>query len=211
MRRGTMTNRELYLAIGALVNDPARARRADLEEYLRALLRGCRTYAGANDISAEQFLAVLERAFVDDPLEYDPAWAAAYDAGITDPGGNELDGFAGFEAVLLRQIVDLREMREAGILDRKWIELGEDAPRGGRWYNFHPRTYLECAAAGSMGGWEPGDDTGRGFVNGEVAVMDDQRNVTSADPRDVDRPVHALGRVTWNDFADFVYCGQVYE
>jgi hypothetical protein len=206
-----MTNRELYLAIGELVNDPARARRADLEEYLRALLRCCRQHAGADDISAEQFLAMLEGAFVEDPLDYDPAWTAAYDAWMSDAGGNEPVGFVGFEAVLLRQIVDLREMREAGILDREWIEFGEDAPRGGRWYNFHPRAYLECAAAGSMGGWEPGDATSRNFVNGEVAVLDDEGNVTSADPRDVDRPVRPLGRVTWNDFADFIYCGQVYE
>ena len=61
----------------------------------------------------------------------------------------------------LRQIVDLREMRDAGMLAKKWIELGIDAPRGGRWFNFEPVQYLECAAAGSIGGWEPGDATGR--------------------------------------------------
>jgi hypothetical protein len=201
-----MTNRELYFEIGELVNDPARARRVDLEGYLRALLRCCREYAAADDISAEQFFAVLERAFAEDPLDYDPAWATVYDRHGKDRGG-----YSGFESVLLRQIVDLREMRASGILERKWIELGADAPRGGTWFNFHPRTYLECAAAGSIGGWEPGDATGRDFVNGEVAVLDDQGNVTSADPRDVDRPVHPLGRVTWDDFADFVSCGQVYE
>ena len=200
------TNRDIYLAIAELVAEKSRAPDRDLEEYLRALLAAARSFQSIDALSAEEFLEILANGFTADPLPYDARWAERYDA---DTGVG--DGFARCEAILVRQVVDLREMRDAGILDREWIELGVDAPRGGRWYNFDPRQYLECAAAGAIGGWEPGDPTGRIFVPGPVAVTHRDGNITSADPRALERPIYPVTRVTWEQFADFLYCGQNYE
>lgn len=201
-----MTNRELYLAIADLINDPERAPYRELEEYLRALLRICRAQSAAKGVTAEEFVSLLSEAFASEPLPYEPGWLAVYRA---DP--DELMGFAKFEAVALQQIVDLREMRNAGILEGKWIQLGVKAPRGGSWYNFDPRDYLECAAAGSIGGWEPGDPTARMFVPGDVAVFGADGHVTSANPEELERPVYDLPLLTWEQFADFLICGQIYE
>jgi hypothetical protein len=201
------TNRDIYRAITDLTEDPTRAPARDLEEYLRALLRLCRDRRTAPALSIEDFLAMLAGAFVAAPLPYDPAWADGYDRDVTDADGE----YTKFEATLLRQVVDLREMRQAGILDGEWIGLGVDAPRGGRWFNFDPRQFLECATAGAVGGWKPGDLTGRDFVPGPLAALDADGNLRSADPRDVPHPVRPLDAVTWGQFEDFLYCGQIYE
>ena len=49
--------------------------------------------------------------------------------------------------------------------------FGIDSPRGGRWYNFDPAGYLECATVGTFGGWD-GEDDSRVLVPGKVAVLD---------------------------------------
>jgi hypothetical protein len=157
-------------------------------------------------LTAEEFVEVLAEGFTAEPLPYDNRWGDAYCA---DTEG--MIGFAKFEATIVQQIVDLREMREAGILEGEWIGLGVDAPRGGRWYNFDPRQYLECAAEGAIGGWESGDPTGRGFVLGPVAVLNADGTIGSADPRELEPRVFPVPRVTWEQFADFLICGQAYE
>ena len=77
--------------------------------------------------------------------------------------------------------------------------------------NFVPAAYLECAAAGSLGGWEPGDPTGRDFVPGQVAVMDSEGNVQSVDPQNIDRTIVDISQLSWEQFQDFLVCGQIYE
>ena len=109
------------------------------------------------------------------------------------------------------QICDLDEMRQAGTLDNEYRYFGVDATRGGRWYNFDPCTYLECAAAGTFGGWAEGDDTGRSYAPGPVAVVDASGAITSVDPRDIDDPAFALPQITWEMFIDFLDAGQWYE
>lgn len=200
------TNRDLYLAISNLIADKVRAPDRELEEYLRAMLGVVRSRRGVDALTAEEFVGVLAKSFTADPLPFDPRWGDEYRAGT-----EELDGIAKCEATILQQVVDLREMRESGILDGKWIGLGVDAPRGGRWYNFDPRQYLECAAAGAIGGWEPGDPTGRNFVPGPVAVMNPDGSIGSADPHELERSIRTVVRVTWEQFAEFLVCGQVYE
>lgn len=165
-----------------------------------------RSRRGIYALTAHEFVEVLANGFTTDPLPYEARWGDEYGAEV-----DGLDGFSKCEATILQQVVDLREMREAGILDGEWIGLGVDAPRGGRWYNFDPRQYLECAAAGAIGGWEPGDPTGRDFVPGPVAVINAHGNITSADPRELERPIHPVVRVTWGQFAHFLECGQMYE
>jgi hypothetical protein len=117
-------------------------------------------------------------------------------------------GFDRWEAFVLRQIVDLREMAEQGMLQDEMRYLGTDSPRGQKWYNFDPCTFLECAMAGSFGGWQAGDDSDRDYVPGPVAVLGDDRQVTTADPHDVPNPVVAMREVSWDDFRSFLGCGQ---
>ena len=65
--------------------------------------------------------------------------------------------------------------------------------------------------AGSLGGWEEGDDSGRSYVPGEVACFDPEGKVVSCDPRELDRPRIEVPMITWEMFSDFVCCGQNYE
>lgn len=102
-------------------------------------------------------------------------------------------------------------MAEQGILADEERYFGIDSPRGQRWYNFDPCTFLECAVAGSLGGWQSGDDTGREYVPGQVAVMSDDGKVEVADPEDVPDPVISIGELSWETFQSFLGCGQWYE
>jgi len=199
------TNRDIYLAIGAFRNDPALPADRTLEDYLRALLVLCQAHRDAAAVTVEDFLDLLRRAFVETPADFDVRW------GNSGNAADDAAGFAAFESVLLAQIVDLHEMREAGILDGKLIYFGVRSPRGRQWFNFDPRGYLECAATGSLGGWEPGDPGGRDFVPGPVATLDPEGKIVSADPRDLERPIQSISQVSWQQFADFLYCGQIYE
>jgi hypothetical protein len=102
-------------------------------------------------------------------------------------------------------------MAEQGILNNELRYFGTDSPRGQRWYNFDPCTFLECAIAGSFGGWQSGDETGREYVPGPVAVLGDDGQVSTSDPRDVPDSIVSLRDVSWDDFRSFLGCGQWYE
>ena len=203
-----MTNRDLYLAVGELGQKHASSSRT-LEQYLLALLGLARHHhrqSAPPALSLADFSRMLSDAFTADPVTFEAAWREQY---------NALDrsrpGFAGWEAKIIRQIVDLREMDEAGTLRDEQRFFGINAPRGARWYNFTPAGYLECGMAGSLGGWEPDDPTGREFVPGQVTVMDSQGGFYAADPRDIKRPITDLPALSWEDFQDFMICGQIYE
>jgi hypothetical protein len=77
--------------------------------------------------------------------------------------------------------------------------------------NFTPIGYIECGLAGSLGGWEPGDDTGRQLVSGEVAVFAADGTLQNQNPEEVEQPVIALPLLTWADLKGFLICGQIYE
>lgn len=102
-------------------------------------------------------------------------------------------------------------MAEAGTLAYEYRYFGIDAPGGSRWYNFDLLTYIECAMAGSLGGWEPGDPTGREFVPGDVAVVDSQGDLQVVNPQDIERPIIEMAHISWEEFKDFSECGQMYE
>jgi hypothetical protein len=102
-------------------------------------------------------------------------------------------------------------MAEQGMLADEQRYFGIDSPRGQRWYNFDACTFLECATAGSFGGWQAGDDTGREYVPGQVAVLGDHGTVTTADPQDVPDAVVLIGELSWEAFQSFLGCGQWYE
>jgi hypothetical protein len=188
-----VTNRDLYLFVAAIETQRS------LEDYLRALWRLAEPHRALAALPPEMFTELLT-----DALEAEPR---AYDAAL--PTGNA--GYASFEATIASQIVDLHEMAANGQLDNEYRYFGISAPRGGSWYNFDPRGYLECAVAGTFAGWEEGDDTGRGYVPGLVAATDADGNIAMVDPRSIEDPVGALSPITWDAFAEFLFTGQIYE
>lgn len=192
-----MTNRELYCFIAKLVKEHSHSS-ATLQSYLENLLLLGRSLRAREALSLEEFAELLRAAFAQTPS-------------AAEPGPGTTDGYVTWEKRISAQIRDLDEMRQEGTLDDEYRCFGIDAPRGGRWYNFDPCTYLECATAGTFGGWEEGDDTGRSYVPGPVAVLDDSGALTSADPRDIDDPVVALPQITWEMFVEFLDDGQSYE
>ncbi len=102
-------------------------------------------------------------------------------------------------------------MKEQGILDHEYRYFGIDSPRGHRWYNFDPQTFLEYAMEGTYGGWQPGDNTSRDYVPGEVAVVTNDGTIESCNPRDIERPIFEITGISWDDFQHFLMMGQVYE
>ena len=191
------TNRDLYCFIAELVKQRAECR-CTLQSYLESLRRLGRNLRARESISPEEFAELLQAAF-------EPS------AHATELGPAATDGYLAWEKRIGEQLRDLDEMRSAGTLDNEYRYFGVDAPRGGRWYNFDPCTYLECAAAGTFGGWQEGDDTGRSYVPGPVAVLDASGAITSVDSRDIDDPVVVLPQITWEMFVDFLDAGQWYE
>jgi hypothetical protein len=199
------TNRDFYLGMIALCKMRASNERT-LEEYLRALFAKAEQLQANEIITIDDFHTLLADAFETAPAQFENAWREQYDHLDTSAAG-----FAGWRACILQQIVDLREMAEAEMLTNKYLHFGIDAPRGNRWYNFDPLTYLECATTGSLGGWEPGDESAHELVRGEVAVIDANGGFVSANPKDIDRPAFTLSVVTWGQFQHFIECGQCYE
>ncbi len=65
--------------------------------------------------------------------------------------------------------------------------------------------------AGSFGGWEPSDESERDFVPGPVAVLADDGSIQDVNPQDLPRPQFEMRVVTWDQFKDFICCGQIYE
>jgi hypothetical protein len=185
------TNRDIYLAIAALAQR-ARGSPRTLEEYLRAVLALAQRHQARPFLRPAEFIELLSEALVADPLAFDPAWPAQYDRRAEPPAS-----FADWRVTVASQVVDLREMADAGTTSDQLCYFGVSAPRGARWCNFDVGTYLECAVAGCYGGWEPGDPTGREFVPGDVAVLESDGTVAARDPRQVGRPTVSVDRVTW--------------
>ncbi len=191
------TNRELYLFVKGL----PRTTRA-LEDYLAALRQLGSAHRDLDAIPLPSFARMLEEAMSAEAPPFDPRWAEEYRReSHTD--------YARWERAILDQIVDLHEMADAGTLQDEQRYFGIDAPRGARWYNFDPRGYLECAMAGTFGGWEPGDD-GRVLVPGRVMVLDEQ-GYRDVDPNEIERPTIAMPAIDWAAFIDFLWAGQSYE
>ncbi len=205
-----VTNRDLYLAVSQLIVQYRESARS-LEEYLRALWNVGHAHRAQPALTPDEFFGVLAEAFDAEPESPSEEFWRGLAETLYAHDRAHLPGFEGWEARIVRQIVDLREMAEGGQLADKLRYFGIDSPRGSRWYNFDPCTFLECAMAGSFGGWEEGDDTGRGYVPGEVAVLGPDGQITGADPRDLDDPVVPLGEISWDQFSDFLGAGQWYE
>jgi hypothetical protein len=225
---GIRTNRDLYLAIADMTGRQRSGTRG-LEEYLRALWGAACRQRGRTSLSGDEFFALLDAGFTLPAPPFDEAWRSGHPGNETSPlldclaakmgaakqhrgpGDGGDTGFGRWESFLLRQVVDLREMEEQGMLQNELRYFGINSPRGQRWYNFDPCTFLECAAAGAYGGWQSGDDTGREHVPGQVVHMGEDGTLTTADPEEIPDPVEPVAEVSWDDFRSFLGCGQWYE
>jgi hypothetical protein len=169
------TNRDLYPAITELVKQQGGASRS-LETYLLALWSLTAELENLPDLSPTELFGLLSSAYSAPAAPFQDAWRGCDD-------DDTLRGFLGWKATLQRQIADLREMHEQGILQHELRYFGDTAPSGHSWYNFDPGTFLECAAAGTFGGWS----------------------------READDPLHVIDRISWDVFREFLYKGQLYE
>jgi hypothetical protein len=199
------TNRDLYVAIAQAIWKHDLCTRT-LEEYLRALWESAQGYRERPSLTPDEFVGLLSGAFTLPVPAFQEAWRSWYNEDLTDR-----PGFDGWEARVLRQVVDLHEMAERGMLTDNKRYFGIDSPRGQRWYNFDPRSFLECAAEGYSGGWRPGDETDRVYVPGPVAVLGKDGQLRECDPRDLPRPLIPVREVSWDDFRSFLEYGQWYE
>jgi hypothetical protein len=197
------TNRDLYLFVADLCQKSARSKRS-LEDYLKVLWCLAAAHREHDTLAVSAFAGLLEAAFHTEPPPFDPLWSHRQRQG-------EETGYARWENTILMQIVDLHEMEPAGLLASDLRYFGVDAPRGSRWYNFEPLTFLECGVAGTFDGWRSGDSTGRDYVPGRVAVLDETGHVTSAEPGELDQPIVEIELISWDVFADFLESGQLYE
>jgi hypothetical protein len=198
------TNRELYLAVIELATTKAEAQ-PSLEAYLLTLRQLGMQYEANDSISLDDFFSLLRDAFSIQPPPFDATWVNQHVTYTEDKG------FPGWLATITSQIIDLHEMAESGGLQNEMRYFGVRSPRGSHWFNFDPCGYLECAMAGSIGGWEPGDESGRSYVPGPVAVLDKDDQVVTMNPEDVPRPVYPLPTVSWELFRDMLDSGQHYE
>jgi len=191
------TNRDLYRFVASLA-ERHRQNPLTLETYLTNLRYLARTRAHQPALALGELADLLEGAFADGAV---PACDV--------PQGAD-GGFAEWEERLDGQLRDLRGMAEDGTLEDDFRYYGVDAPSGARWYNLDPCGYLECATAGTFGGWREGDETGR-YVPGKVAVLDESGALTTADPRALEEPTVELETIPWPELVDFLKAGQSYE
>lgn len=198
----------------------------DLEEYLRALWAETSRFRERSELTVDEFYQLLASAFTAPAPPFNDAWRAGYpkpkkptsvaclDAKMgmsVKQEDEEVYSYENWEAFVLRQIVDLREMAEKGMLVNDSIYGGIDAPRGHRWYNFDPRSFLECAMAGTFGGWQGAEESGRSVVPGPSVAVDDQGKLAIVDPHQVKDPQVEMPLITWEDYVNFLACGQYYE
>jgi hypothetical protein len=191
------TNRDLYRFIADLLKRRSGSG-ITLASYLWNLRQLGHAQCSRLALPLTEFARLLEAAF------------EAAGSGDT-PAPATAEGYADWETRIDAQIRDLHEMHQAGTLASEYRYFGVNAPSGARWYNFDPLTYIECAAAGTFGGWQEGDDTGRAHVPGPVAVLDASGAITTMDPRDIDDPVVEVPEITWRQFVEFLEAGQWYE
>jgi hypothetical protein len=192
------SNRDLYLSIESITREYRSIDRS-LEEYLRAMLQLAKRFADRSSLALDEFHMLIYESFTAQPIEFDEDWRNSYDRLPI----NRSD-FDGWRSILIQQIIDLREMRENGTLADANRYFGIDSPRNSRWYNFDPLGYLECAMAGSFGGWEPDDESGRELVPGRVSVIAEDGSIQDLHPQDLPYPQFEMPAITWDELKDFM-------
>lgn len=199
------TNRDLYLHIVRLAKVYSDSDRS-LEQYLLVLWAGVSRHSGESWLDVSVFCHLLGEAF-----EARIPYAEEEEQLVRAASVGAEAGYYTVADTLMKQVADLRAMQQAGTLDDEYRYFGVDAPSGALWYNFDPLTYLECAVSGTFGGWEEGDDSGRVYVPGKVAVLDSSGALVEVDPRDIQSVECQLEPLDWATVDDFLWCGQAYE
>ncbi|MBX7171420.1 MAG: hypothetical protein K1X72_10735 [Pyrinomonadaceae bacterium] len=180
-----MTNRELYLFVTNLKSKP---NIPSLENYLKSLWAIASPFSFAEP-TIEDLVSWLEAALNYSPPEFDSEW-------LKTKLDFSKNSFESWENRIISQIVDLRVMNESGHLKNEMRYFGIDSPRGYRWYNFDVLTYLECAVRGMYDGYE----------EGEVIVL-----IQPPEGESADSELFEISQFSWDDFAEFLRCGQSYE
>ena len=193
----TKTNRDLYQEIHALAEEHS-IENVGLERYLLALLALAHGKPTEADFDCDEFVGLLGAAFKAEPAAFDETWRqATYDE------TERASGYDAWHNEIITQIVDLREMAEAGTLDDEWKSFGTQSPRGRDWYNFSPEGYLECAVSGCFGGWVPTE---------EWALQVGPAGMREVPASEVElEPAVVIERIDWDTFAGFLVAGRVYE
>jgi hypothetical protein len=194
------SNRDLYRVVTETLAKRERPG-PSLEVYLARLRTRLLAHADSR-MTADALASALDKAF-EGP---DPAPNSADLERIADE-----DQAPGWHRQLARQILDLREMAEAGTLEDDQRYYGVDAPSGARWYNFDPHSFVECGLCGSFGGWEPDADSDRQHVPGEVLAIDEDGKAVSVEPETLQKPPRPLDTIDWDDIESFLWAGQHYE
>ena len=179
-----MANHDLFTSITQLLENREDEYRK-LEEYLLACWFLANQYKYQSAISANQFIELLRLAFVIEIPVFRDEWRDE----IFDQYSDEVNSYLAFEEKILEQIVDLREMDETGLLSNELRFFGLDSPRGNRWYNFDPLTYIECAIAG--------------FNNDAEEKLEKDQDAHEYFIRNQ--------QISWTRINDFFYCGRIYE
>ncbi|MFD0534649.1 hypothetical protein ACFQY7_13650 [Actinomadura luteofluorescens] len=192
------TNRDLYLVFLQLGQE-ARAASWSLSAFLRSLWKVGATLAGQAHLEPDDVAAMFAAAATTPPAAFDPAWSGE---DLSLPG-DEPDGYADWERVLLSQIADLEDFLSAprargpGSACRR---PGRPArapapPRPAGTTSTRRRTWSARWRAASAAGTRPtapacpagpGEQPARSYV----------RTITT---------------MSWADLARIAVCGQVYE
>jgi hypothetical protein len=166
------TNRGLYLFVTGLGE---RARARTLDDYLSCLWKLGAARRSDASLTGPELAELLDRALGEEvPGHVPPA------------PGPVRDGFARWEATILRQIHDPGPQRDVA-------------------------TYLECAVAGTFGGYAREDDTGRMLLPGKHAVLGADGQLHVRNPQELRDETGELGAITWDRFARFLEHGRDYE
>jgi hypothetical protein len=184
-----LTNRDIYRAVRNFSEAVERSAIPSLEKYLSSLWS---LVSQERDVALtpEKIIEWLGRAFVTAAPDFNPDWLrrASYSEEACD--------FDNWENVIIYQIGDLRCMDEAGMLADEYRYFGIDSPRGSRWYNFDPLSYLECGVRGALGG----------YAEDEVLIL-----IPPPEGESADSPIYEVEEFSWDTFTWILKCGQSYE
>ncbi|MDX6740486.1 hypothetical protein [Actinocorallia sp. A-T 12471] len=187
------TNRDMYLHLLRIGRD-ARAASWSLSALLRSLWKVGSALRHEHGLEADQVGALFTAAAGSPPPPFDPAWSAK---DLTFDGDPFIQ--ADWEKVLLSQIADLEDFVTS---PAQYVDGVAPAPRPpgsgpratpARWRNFDPAAYLECAVAGTFGGWDVADGSRVPRDGGPSAS-----------------PVRELGEIPWLELSRLLVCGQIF-
>ena len=188
---------QLSNAIAELLIVRSHTRRT-LENYLICLLVLARKHKSRVTMSLDRFYRLLAEAFSCSISNFDAKW-------LEQPHSESVDenGFADWERIIVRQIVDLHEMQGEGLLGGDLKYVGVNAPRGSRWLNFDPCSYLESGADHFLPAVETKANQLVGSLSTDVSLPEQ--------PQAVAMPTNNASHLTWNQFRNFLLCAQTGE